>query len=343
MNTIFSRIKDLHAEAQDLVLVTIIDEEGSSPRGTGSQMLVGPNGQICGTIGGGAVEKRSEEYAMQLLGEKKSATRKFELRSGVEQDIGMECGGDVTAFFQFVNHEDAEWAELAQALVDRIDAKEKGWLVLNLDGALPVLVNADKGIAYPAEAEAPDCALGDGAKLSNNLFSMPLPVGERVILCGGGHVAKALAPVLHSVGFRILVMDDRAEFVTEERFPMAEKRLSGDFSKLNEVFELSSDDYVVIMTNGHRHDFEAEEQALRCETAYVGVIGSASKTASVNERLRAAGVSEEKISSVHTPIGLNIKAATPEEIAISITAEMVLVRAEHRERFGKLSNSCPMR
>lgn len=343
MNDIFSRISHLHDKGQDMVLVTIIEEAGSSPRGTGSQMLISPEGQICGTIGGGAVEKRSEEYALQLLKEKRSAVRKYELRSGVEQDIGMECGGDVTVFFQYIDHDDNGWMGLADELTSKIGRKEAGWLVLNMDGTLPALFNDDGSVAYAAEDKMVECRFGDGATLADGTFSMPLPVGERVLLCGGGHVAKALAPVLHSVGFRICVMDEREEFVTAERFPMAERRIAGDFSRLDEYFNINSNDYVVVMTNGHVHDYEVEERVLRHETAYVGVIGSASKTASVNERLRAAGIEEEMISFVHTPIGLNIKSVTPEEIAVSIAAEMILVRGERRERFGKLSNACPMR
>ena len=96
------------------------------------------------------------------------------------------------------------------------------------------------------------------------------------------------------------------------------------------------------MTNGHVHDYEVEEQILRKKSAYVGVIGSRSKTASVNKRLRQACVPEEMIQKVHTPIGLSIKAVTPSEIAVSIAAEMILVRAEASEKSGELTGSCPM-
>ncbi|MBQ0040495.1 MAG: xanthine dehydrogenase accessory protein XdhC [Clostridiales bacterium] len=321
MRTVFSKIPYLMEKNIDLMLVTIVEQAGSSPRGNGSQMLVCPEGQLCGTIGGGSVEKTAEQYAIKLIAEKKSELHLYELRKGVNEDIGMECGGDVKVLFQYIDSSDARWLELARQITTRIADKQAGWLVLHLDGSMPSLEN-----------ERPE---GDG------IFAMSLAIGERVLLCGGGHVAKALAPVLASVGFRIWVMDIREEFVTEERFPMAERRIVGDYSKLNDYIDISEDDYVVVMTNGHAHDFDVEEQVLRTETAYVGVIGSAKKTASVNERLRAAGIDEETISGVHTPIGLNIKAVTPEEIAISITAEMVLVRAERRDS-GEESKACPM-
>ena len=105
---------------------------------------------------------------------------------------------------------------------------------------------------------------------------------------------------------------------------------------------LTPEDYVVIMTNGHEHDFQAEVQVLRGETAYVGVIGSRKKTAFVNQRLREAGIPEEKIAFVHTPVGTPIKAVTPEEIAVSIAGEMICVRAARREAAGEVHHGCPM-
>ena len=105
---------------------------------------------------------------------------------------------------------------------------------------------------------------------------------------------------------------------------------------------LTPEDYVVIMTNGHEHDFQCEVQVLRRETAYVGVIGSRKKTAYVNQRLREAGIPEEKIAFVHTPIGTAIKAVTPEEIAVSIAGEMICVRATRREAAGEVHHGCPM-
>ena len=105
---------------------------------------------------------------------------------------------------------------------------------------------------------------------------------------------------------------------------------------------IGDDDYVVIMTNGHRHDFVVEEQVLRGQYAYIGVIGSRTKTASVNALLRQAGISEEAIAAVHTPIGTAIKAVTPEEIAVSIAGEMICVRATRRENAGVQLHGCPM-
>ena len=159
------------------------------------------------------------------------------------------------------------------------------------------------------------------------LFASP----ERAFIFGGGHIAAALAPILKSVGFLVVVMDDRAEFADPARFPDAAQAVCGDFRHLAKSFTFCESDYAVIVTSGHMHDFEVEEQLLRQELAYIGVIGSRKKTAAVNAKLREAGISEEQLAKVHTPIGLAIGAVTSEEIAVSIAAEMIQVRAERRK------------
>ena len=138
------------------------------------------------------------------------------------------------------------------------------------------------------------------------------------------------------------MFDCREEFADAERFPDADAVICGDYLKISDALTLDKEDYVVVMTNGHSHDFEVQEQVLRRPLAYIGVIGSRSKTAAVNAKLRAAGVPEEAIQSVHTPIGTAIKAVTPEEIAVSIAGEMIYVRALRREAGREVHHGCPM-
>ena len=182
----------------------------------------------------------------------------------------------------------------------------------------------------------------DTAECDDAHFTHPLPIGERAILFGAGHCSVALCPLLTTVGFRVTVVDNRPELTTRERFPTADAVLCCDLAHINDAVTIGDDDYVVIMTNGHRHDFVVEEQVLRGQYAYIGVIGSRTKTASVNALLRQAGISEEAIAAVHTPIGTAIKAVTPEEIAVSIAGEMICVRATRREDAGIKLHGCPM-
>lgn len=322
MRRILSKLLYEMQDGHDTVLATIVAEIGSTPRGMGAQMLVNAGGLVIGTIGGGAVEKEAEELAKQLLRKKKDGVHEYKLHRNAEEDIGMVCGGDVTVLLQFIAADDTVWKAAAEAALHRIEYREPGWLLL-AGGKAPVL----------AENEA---------TISQGQFAMPLPIGERAIIFGAGHCGLALAPLLHTVGFRVTVMDGRAELVTKERYPLAEKCIVGDFTRLEDYLTITDEDYLVIMTNGHIHDFEVQEQVLRGKFAYVGVIGSRSKTATVNGKLREAGVPEDAIAKIHTPIGTAIKAVTPEEIAVSIAGEMILERAIRREKNNTFSKHCPM-
>ena len=342
MNTIFAKVLYELEKAHDLVLVTIVAEAGSAPRGTGSQMLVNVDGRLLGTIGGGAVEHQSEQLALKLLAEKRSGLHDYVLRKNEGEDIGMACGGDVTVYFQFIDHTDARWGALAGAVSERTAARQPGWLVQRLDGGFPALLGEDGGLLA---GEAPENAAEyqiPGCKRTETGFSMPLPIGERAVIFGGGHIARDLAPLLKNVGFRVTVMDNRPEYADPADFPGAERVICGDYLRLDDYIDLNENDFVVVMTNGHSHDFDIQEQALRRKLAYIGVIGSRRKTAVVNQRLREAGVSEEGIAQVHTPVGTAIKAVTPAEIAISIAGEMIYERALRREADGERHSGCPM-
>ena len=332
MKNIFTRIAYERQEHRDLVMVTILSDEGSTPRGKGSMMLVGGGGQLLGTIGGGAVEKQSELRALRLLEERQSEVHGYRLRRNAAEDIGMVCGGDVDVHFQFIDADDARWDGFVREVLSRIDAQEPGVLVLKHDGSFPALADADGNtLAGEAAAEGQECT------------KVELPVMERAVIFGAGHCARALSPILQTAGFRVVIYDDREGFLDESRFPGTEARICGSFRSIGDHFEIGENDFAVVMTSGHKGDCDAEEYLLRHKTAYVGVIGSRKKTLAVNERLRAAGIPEEAIASVHTPIGLPIGAVTPEEIAVSIAAEMILVRAQQRAaKTGVPAHHCPV-
>ena len=305
MKQIFSQLFYEVEKRRDTVLVTLIADRGSAPRKAGAQMLVGAEGRLVGTIGGGAVEGRSIQLCRELLDQRRSCIREFPLHQAPEQDIGMVCGGDVTAHFQFIPAEDPLWndtASRAQALLEQHTA---GWLVLAEDGSAPALLDKE------------------------TIAAGSLPED----------IAQALRPLLTTVDFRPVVFDDRPELANTSLFPTAEQVICGDFTRISDYLTVTEEDFVVIMTSGHMRDFQVEDQVLRGPFAYVGVIGSRRKTASVNQRLREAGIPEEAIALVHTPIGTPILAVTPEEIAVSIAGEMIQVRAQRR---GPTPHGCPM-
>ena len=144
---------------------------------------------------------------------------------------------------------------------------------------------------------------------------------------GGGHVSQELVPMLAHVHFPVVVFEDREAFANPALFPGAYKVIQGDFKDIFASVTLSEQDYVVIMTRGHQADFGVLAQALKKPLSYIGCIGSRSKIAATKERLKALGFPDDCYDRVHSPIGIDIKGETPEEIAVSITAELILHRA----------------
>ncbi len=146
---------------------------------------------------------------------------------------------------------------------------------------------------------------------------------SRLIVLGGGHIAKPLAEFGSKAGFTVTVADDRPVFASKQRFPDAEEVICEDFEKSIGMLNLNRSAFVVIVTRGHRHDITCLRQVLKYDTAYVGMIGSKRRVQSVKEQLLAEGYPREKIDGVNAPIGLEIGAITPEEIAISIIAQVI--------------------
>ena len=177
---------------------------------------------------------------------------------------------------------------------------------------------------------------------AHGYYAAPLPQFGRVVIFGGGHIAQALTPLLGAVDFRCIVLDNRPDYSKKELFAGAEDAICCDYEDIGASVTLSGEDCVIIMTNGHAHDLTVEEQVLRSPYAYVGVVGSRRKIAFVNETLMARGIPEEKLKTVHTPIGVDIRAVTPAEIAVSILGELILCRAEIREGEKPESHACPM-
>ena len=150
---------------------------------------------------------------------------------------------------------------------------------------------------------------------------------ERALIFGGGHVGKEVVSVLEHVGFSVWVLDNRPEFASPERHPKAEKCIICDYSDIARDVTITDNDYIVILTHGHLNDREVLLQACKTNAAYVGCIGSKHKVITTFDYLRQNGVSEEKIKEIHAPIGFDLLSDTPEEISISIAAEIIRCRA----------------
>jgi xanthine dehydrogenase accessory factor len=162
------------------------------------------------------------------------------------------------------------------------------------------------------------------------VFVEPILVTPHLYIFGGGHIALPLVKMAHIVGFKVTVIDDRPEFANPSRFPEAEQTLVSDMTAAFERLTVDQSSYLVIITHGHQCDEAALAGALKTQARYIGMIGSKEKNRAVFSRLLSRGYEQEDLNRVHAPIGLRIMAQTPEEIAVSILAEMVQVRRSNR-------------
>lgn len=158
------------------------------------------------------------------------------------------------------------------------------------------------------------------------LFADPIfPLPEMIIL-GGGHVAQPLAALAKMVGFQVTVIDDRPDFASQERFPQADRIICADFAQALKEIQVGPQSYLVIVTRGHQYDYFCLRETIGLPAAYIGMIGSRTKVRGTKKRLLEEGIDPELIEQVHAPIGINIGAETPEEIAVSIMAEIIAIR-----------------
>ena len=334
MRNLFRLLNETVTSGKDAVLVGIIASSGSTPRGAGAYMLVTDAGRIYGTIGGGAVEYRSEQMAAEVLREKRSRLEYFCLTKNEVLDLGMVCGGDVHVYFHYISHEDTWVSPLAEQVETRFTRGERSWLISDItpgaDAALSVCgkTSALAGCPVPEEV-LQQLGNHDGPVTvdGHTYFCETLVQSGKVYIFGGGHVAQALVPVLTSVGFRCVVLEDREEFCQPELFPGVEETRLIDNERILDFVQPDESDYAVIMTRGHSFDQGIQAQILKTPVRYIGVIGSRKKTAKVFANLREFGFTDADFARITTPIGLDIGAETPAEIAVSIAAQLIAVRA----------------
>ena len=328
MRNMLKTIKNKLEHGEPLVLVTVIASSGATPRGAGARLLVGREGRICGTIGGGAVEYRSEQIAAKVLEDKTSLGQDFTLTKDDVQNLGMICGGACDVFFHYLPAGDIHTIMLCEEAEAQFQKGCNLWLLTDV-GANGQMGLYEEDLGFWGISVPENLTLSRHPERTGNIFAEQINVSGRVYIFGGGHVAQELVPVLSHVGFRCVVMDDRAEFTKKELFPGAEEVICGDLQNIGNYMTIGNDDYVCVMTRGHAYDTVVQAQVLRCRPTYCGVIGSAFKAAGVRKTLKEEyGLLDEELDLVTTPIGLNIKGETPAEIAISIAAQMILHRAE---------------
>lgn len=334
----------LAAEAQSgraTVLLTIIDSEGSTPQKMGTHQLVLADGSTQGSIGGGQHEFLACRAARECLAQAKSQLLQFSLAAGGTVD--MVCGGQLQVFCQYIapTKQVVDFflaianskAQQRQLFFDFTEPQQ--WGMAYRQGDKTFFSGAAAALARLQENKIAELGLGQRTgcfeQADGHFYCELLRRQAHVYIFGAGHIAVALVPLLARLNFTCTVIDDRLDFATKERFQAAADCSCLDYHDLSSL-SLQADDYVCIMTHGHAGDYLVQSQLLKTPLAYLGVIGSQKKIALAKERLLQAGFTAEQVDACHAPIGIPISAAEPEEIAVSIAAELIAIRARREGR-----------
>ena len=347
MEEVLREAQNLVNKGEPFVIATVVGTKGSTPQKPGAKLLVREDGTGVGTLGGGCVEGDIWFAAKMMLKDGGSPTvTDYLLNEDVAAREGLVCGG--TMYFMIdpvFDPKDAK--EPITGIVDAYDgsasvglatllkpAKSKGSvgdkLFIRKDGSISgSLGDPDRDSEIAAQLKelvdygrVKSVKTQDGAEVFMEGFTMP----AAVVIAGGGHIGKSLAPLVKMLGLRLWVVDDRPEFANMERFPEADGVIVADYAEGLQQMDIRPNTSVVVATRGHRQDDLALEAAVRSPAGYVGLVGSKRKTILIYEELLKHGIPLERLKAVHAPIGLDIGAKTPEEIAVSIVSEIVAFR-----------------
>src|SRR5271155_3016730 len=368
---------------QPFALATVVNVRGSTPREVGAKMIVREDGQF-GTIGGGCGEAEVFRKARVLLeeggGARGARLAEVDLTGDFDQrEIGT-CGGIMDVFVDLwspardlpIARRLADAAERSapaalltvvdagsrvempagsRTFIDPREAGAQGAAPIDLPAAAVAQIVARTADAIPTLLEADAGGrLQTVTRLEPNgsvrLFVDPIVGAQRLIIVGAGHIAVPLCALGAMLGFHVTVIDDRASFANRERFPDADEIVVKEFTAAIDSLALDGHCYLVSVTRGHSFDEEVVRAALMQPCGFVGMIGSRRRVKATLERLGESGVPAERLADVHAPLGVAIGGETPEEIAVSIIAEIIRERrTDERDdftlgvRFGILKRS----
>jgi xanthine dehydrogenase accessory factor len=360
MKNIYVHLFNLLSEKKSLALVTIIETKGATPQVPGASAIFSEEGLLAGTVGGGLLEYEAQRKAVQAVKEKSPHLYEFHLDADISSEEGAICGGKAKILidtypekhkgtFEKLNrsllqHKPGVLATFLQIISEEKTSISRFWIQINeksktlLESPLsffqeeiknafvegnPILLKAKKEI-FPGEAK------------DTLLFLEPVFPLHQLVIAGAGHIGKAVAHLSSLLNFEVTVIDDRAEFASKENIPDADHIIVNDVGKAIQNFPVSSDTFVVIVTRGHRHDADALRQCITSKAAYIGMIGSSRKIKLMRKNFLEKGWSSpQEFDRVHAPIGLEINSKTVEEIAVSIAAELVLIRSKLQNKARK--------
>ena len=348
MQEVFEEAVNLLDQGDPVVIATVIRTKGSTPQKPGAKLLVRKDGSGVGTLGGGCVEGDIWFAAKQLL--KRGGTaqyKEYPLNEELAAEDGLVCGGTMYFLIDPV-YEPKDYLSYAE----EIDNAYKGQGAVALASLIRPATGSGLSIGtklFVREDGSTEGTLGDagmdreaietaeelmvhgrneyivaddGAEYFIEAYTTP----PQLVICGGGHVSKAIAPLAKTLGFRLFITDDREEFASKERFPEADMVVALKPEDALPELPINPNTFIVVATRGHRFDNVALEAAARTPARYVGLMGSKRKTILIYEDLIRNGLPMERIKEIRSPIGLDIRARTPEEIAVSIMGEVLMFR-----------------
>ena len=335
MRDLLPDIEAWGTEAEPLSLATVVKTWGSAPRPAGAKMVVSADGRIAGSVSGGCVEAAVIEAAQGTSKTGKPRLMSFGVADDTAWAVGLACGGAIEVFVEAPDA--AGLAELASlstgdataAVATVLGGPDLGRRLF-LRGGGPVRGTL-KGDLAQKVASAARAALADGksTRLSvaeTDVFIDVLRPAPRLVIVGGVHIAIPLTQMARSLGYRTIVVDPRPAFGSADRFPQAHEIIPAWPDEALRGIGLNAESAVAVLTHDPKLDDPALQAALVSPAFYVGALGSKQTQAKRRERLLAAGLTESQVARLRAPIGLDLGGKSPEEIAVSVLAQIVAVR-----------------
>ncbi len=302
-------------ENRKVALLVVLHSQGSSPGRQGFKMVLSETGQMAGSIGGGIMEHKLVELARNLLPvspDQPILKRQIHSKAAIQNQSGMICSGEQTVALYFLK---PFQVPVLESITAALKGHKSGLLLLS-DQGLDFLEGRNQETTFTFSVE----------KDTVWHFSEKIPARKAVYIIGGGHVALALSQVLRMLPFDLHLFDDRPNLNTFTDNPFVHFKTITPYAQIADLIPEGPENFVVIMTIGYRSDKEVIRQLLGRNYGYLGLLGSKAKIAQLFAELKDEGFSETELKKVYAPIGIQIKSQTPEEIAISIAAEIIQVK-----------------
>lgn len=344
MRDVIDKLDQWRDREQDLAITTVVETWGSAPRPVGSKMIATKVGGIAGSVSAGCVEGAVIEQSMEVIEQGIPRLVEFGVADDSAWEVGLACGGTIKVFIEPGWSLDSIYEQLKDYLVSRepfaiVSVLEGGEDIINhkilvkgdgeASGDLSLL--AKKGIdmqdvlSYLDEGKSTSVDLRDGTRIFVESHSLP----PKLIIVGAVHLAENLITIANSVGFDTILIDPREAFASRERFPHVKELMLEWPEEAMTKLSLDKSAYIAVLTHDPKLDDPALMLALNSNARYVGALGSRRTNQKRFERLRKAGLSEDQLSKLHAPIGLDLGGRSQGEIAISIMAEILQVKHEN--------------